>query len=171
MVIAGLVQELTGRKFLEFAEEALFKPLGIEKFEWLGPLWWKRSGMPSAASGLRLRARDLAKIGSLMLNGGRWQSQQIVPAEWVELSGQRYREDLAPWDGDGTYGYGFQWWHGNFDADEGEFSAIAGLGLGGQRLFILPKEELVVTIFSGNYRSSDWWKSERILKRIFAAYQ
>jgi len=70
---------------------------------------------------------------------------------------------------DGTYDYGFQWWHGQFRTDGKEFTAITAMGLGGQRVFVMPERQLVVTILSGNYHSKDWWKSERILKRIVAA--
>jgi CubicO group peptidase (beta-lactamase class C family) len=52
----------------------LFSPLGITQFEWAGNL----AGVPSAASGLRLRPRDLAKFGSLYLHDGQWNTRQVV---------------------------------------------------------------------------------------------
>ncbi len=169
MIIAGVTEKLSGQPLADFAEDRLFEPLGITSYAWLGPASWDAVGMPSAASGLRLRARDLAKIGSLVLHGGRWQDQQIVPEEWIALSTQRYRDDLGSWSGDGTYGYGFQWWHGTFGEDDNAFSAITAVGYGGQRMFVIPEHDLVVTIFSGNYGSTDWWKSERLMNSVVAA--
>ncbi|MEM7426691.1 MAG: serine hydrolase [Pseudomonadota bacterium] len=168
MLLAGAVARMSGEPFARFAERVLFKPLGIGKVPWMGPTRWPQ-GMPSAASGLRLTARDLARIGSLMLHEGRWRGEQIVPSEWIRLSGQRLREDLGDWGGKGVYGYGFQWWHGRFPSAKGDIVSITGVGHGGQRLFVIPEDRLAVTIFAGNYRSRDWMISERAMKRIVEA--
>ncbi|MEM7294794.1 MAG: serine hydrolase, partial [Pseudomonadota bacterium] len=135
MLLAGVVQQVTGKTFLDYAHEALFKPLGITDVQWRGDNIWQR-GLPSAASGLRLRARDLAKIGSLMLHDGQWQGKQIIPKEWVERSSIRHTEqNSGNWNMGGIYGYGYQWWHGNFRGSWGTFTAITGAGYGGQNLF------------------------------------
>ncbi len=168
MLLAGAVAKITGEPFTKYAKRVLFEPLGIRNAPWMGPPRWP-DGMPSAASGLRLTARDLARIGSLMLHEGRWQGKQIVPAEWVRLSSRRLREDLGKWGGNGIYGYGFQWWHGRFRSEKGEIVSITGVGHGGQRLFVIPEDKLVVTIFAGNYGSRDWTISERAMKRVVGA--
>ena len=171
MVLAALVVELSGKSFLEFAHDALFHPLGIEPadVEWRGLGIWQRK-LPSAASGLRLRARDLAKIGSLMLHQGQWQGKQIVPPGWVRASSLRHMEQTYPiWSMDGVYGYSYQWWHGEFKGIRGDFTAITGVGYGGQRLFVVPEKKLVVTVFAGNYGTGIWRMSERVMSRIVAA--
>ena len=106
-VLAGLIERKTGKPLDRFAEEALFAPLGISKYEWRR---FRRS--PNAASGLRLTARDLAKIGSVFLHQGRWQGQQVIPPEWVALSTERHVQDI-PWGPRGVYGYGFMWYPGS----------------------------------------------------------
>ena len=173
MVIAALIEKISGQPFLEFAHEKLSAPLGIseEYVEWRGlGIWRSRTSLPSAASGLRTRIRDLAKIGALMLNDGRWQGQQLVPREWVRLSSQRHMEQTFPnWSLDGIYGYGYQWWPANFRGEYGEFSALAGVGYGGQRLFVIPEKDMVVTIFAGNYGNGIWRMSELVLAEIVAA--
>ena len=171
MVLAGIVEVVSGRKFLDFAHEALFEPLGIDRdrVEWHGQgIFWKRDlKMPAAASGLRLRARDLARIGSLMLHEGNWRGHQVVPREWVRQSITRQTEQTyARWSFDGVYGYGYQWWHGRFTGDWGDFTAVAGVGLGGQRIFILPERRMTVTVFAGNYKTGKWRVSERLLAAI-----
>jgi CubicO group peptidase (beta-lactamase class C family) len=67
-LLAEVVERTSRRPLVTYARAVLFEPLGITDLEWLGDL----EGTPSAASGLRLRPRDLAKFGSLYLHGGRW---------------------------------------------------------------------------------------------------
>ena len=166
MVIAGVIDSLIEQSFFDYSKQVLFEPLNIDKLIWSGA--WPVNRLVNAAWGLRLRARDLAKIGTLVLNQGQWRDEQIVPQQWVELSTRRLREDLRTWGGDGVYGYGYQWWHGQHHGNGVEFDAITAMGYGGQRIFILPELELVVTVFAGNYEG-DWLKPEAILKRIVSA--
>lgn len=171
MVLAALVAELSGKQFLEFAHDALFHPLGTKpaNVEWRGLGIWQRN-LPSAASGLRLRARDLAKIGALMLHRGQWRGRQIVPPGWIRASSLRHMEQTyRKWSMDGVYGYSYQWWHGRFKGVWGDFTAITGVGYGGQRLFIVPEKKLSVTVFAGNYGTGNWRMSERVMSRIVAA--
>ncbi|MBT8437655.1 MAG: beta-lactamase family protein [Gammaproteobacteria bacterium] len=173
MVIAALIEKISGKPFLEFAREKLADPLGISEadVEWRGlGIWPSRPTLPSAASGLRATARDLAKIGSLVLHEGRWKDRQIVPRAWVLASTQRHMEQTYPgWSLDGIYGYGYQWWHGNFSGEYGDFTAITAVGYGGQRLFVIPEKKLAVTIFAGNYGNGIWRMSEQVLAEIIAA--
>ncbi len=95
MVLGALVEKISGKPFLEFAREALGEPLGVpdQYAEWHGLGFWSTwPTLPSVASGLRMRARDLAKVGSLMLHNGEWQGNQVVPAAWVRVSMQRHTE-------------------------------------------------------------------------------
>jgi CubicO group peptidase (beta-lactamase class C family) len=171
MLLAGAIQEITGKTFLFYIKESLFDPLGITDFKWRGDGIWQ-PGLPAAASGLRLRGRDLAKIGSLMLHNGQWNGKQIVSREWVRTSFIRHTEQTnSQWSMEGAYGYSYQWWHGIFGSESGEYTALAGLGYGGQRLFILPKEKLAITIFAGNYGKGNWIMPEQILSEIIAASQ
>ena len=163
-VLASIITELTGRTIDEFARENLFEPLGITRFEWLGPGAWTPDN-PAAMSGLRLTARDLAKIGAVYLNGGRSNGRQVVPEEWVRRSSQRDVAEISEWDDGGIWGYGYQWWVGDLATGQ---RVVAGFGNGGQRLFILPGEDLVITVFAGRYNASGPY-SQQILERILAA--
>ena len=80
--IGYLIRKGTGKRISYYAEQKLFKPLGIEKVDWVSG----RDGWPSTASGLRLTTHDLARIGTLILNGGKWNGRQIVPADWLNQS-------------------------------------------------------------------------------------
>ena len=80
-LLGHLIATGTGETLETYAQKVLFMPLGIERFEWA-----KGSDcVPSAASGLRLTAGDLAKIGQLVLNNGNWNGQQLVPAAWLQV--------------------------------------------------------------------------------------
>jgi CubicO group peptidase (beta-lactamase class C family) len=176
MILAGVVEQITGKPFDVFAREALFTPLGITNYEWLGS-FDTDPRMPSAASGLRLRARDLARFGSVYLHGGQWRGRQIVPAEWVQRSTQRQVSvgDLKANSSkttftygmgseDANWGYGYQWWVGQM----GGVEFAAAVGLGNQRVFVVPAERLVVTIFAGEYNKLGG-HSEHIFARILGA--
>ena len=128
-----------------YARQRLFAPLGIEDFQWTEDY----RGEPYAASGLRLRPRDLAKIGQLVLAGGRWNDAQIVPADWLE---QSFRP-LAMTSYECHYG--FQWWL--CETKEGR-KVIEGAGHGGQELLIVPDLDLVLVVTAGRYNDRDAWK-------------
>jgi CubicO group peptidase (beta-lactamase class C family) len=173
MIIGALIEKISAQPFLEFAHAKLAEPLGISEkyFDWRGlGIWPARKTLPAAASGLRTTLRDLARVGTLVLNGGRWRGQQIVARDWIRISTQRHTEQTFPnWSLDGIYGYGYQWWHAAFRGEYGEFKAITGVGYGGQRLFVIPAKDLVVTIFAGNYGTGLWRVSEQVLDAIIAA--
>ena len=103
-VLATVISRLTGSRLRDYARERLFTPLGITEFEWLGPPAWSSSDA-AAASGLRLKARDLAKVGSLYLHGGRWRGRQVVPEACVSRSVMRHVTET--WTADGA-GCGYQ---------------------------------------------------------------
>jgi CubicO group peptidase (beta-lactamase class C family) len=162
-VLAGVVKQITGKPFAVFAKDVLFTPLGITQYEWLGaPIW--DPPMPAAASGLRMRARDLARFGSVFLHRGMWQGRQIVPASWVELSMRRHVQSIGDWHGAAEWGYGYQWWIGRPDGHD----VAAARGNGNQRVFVVAKERLVITIFAGEYNKFEG-HSERLFAAVMAA--
>ena len=77
MLLAAVLQKVTGKRLTDFAKEALFDPLGIKEFEWITV---QPSDEPAAGGGLRLRPRDMAKIGQLVMNKGEWNGQSVVSA-------------------------------------------------------------------------------------------
>ncbi len=148
-VMAAVLERATRSSLEDYARTRLFAPLGITDVEWMGDL----AGMPAAASGLRLRARDLAKVGSLYLHGGRWNGKQVIPSDWVERSTRRQFR-FRP--GTGTNagvqsGYGYFWWYACYPSAAGLIEARTAVGNGQQRIFVLPGLDMVVTIFAGRY--------------------
>ena len=143
-VLGQLIAQGTGVPLPDYAQQKLFRPLGITDAEWVGG----SHGVVAAASGARLRARDLAKIGQLVLQGGRWGDRQVVPAAWLETSLQPHGHP-PPLSDIGEFGYGYHW--GLVQLKGSGQRWIFAPGNGGQRLMIVPQERLVVAIFAGNY--------------------
>lgn len=149
----GVIEHLTGKPLIDYADEVLFGPLGITDYDWLRPRAWPEDVFPSAGAGLRMRARDLAKLASLVLHDGKWQGRQIVPADWIRVSTVRHVEEF-PWSDAGAYAYGYFWYSGTVTDGRSSISGspvIRGAGYGNQAVFVLPKAGLTITVFAGNY--------------------
>jgi CubicO group peptidase (beta-lactamase class C family) len=145
-LLGHLIAHGTATPLLDYAMAKLFAPLGITQVVWTPGY----DGEPSAASGLRLTPRDLAKLGQLVLNGGRWGAAQVVPRAWLDACFTRHAQV------DDTLGYGYQWWLGKLMTDGKPW--VAGFGNGGQRLMVVPSRDLVVAILCGRYNEPDAWK-------------
>ena len=143
MIISRLLRQATGQPLDALTRTTLFEPLGITDFEWRTV----ESGEPAAASGLRLRPRDTAKIGQLVLDHGAWQGTQVVPADWIAAA------TTPQINGPLTWFYGYQFWLGRSLVHGREIDWSLGSGYGGQRLFIVPALDLVVLVHAGLYRS------------------
>ncbi len=145
-ILAHLIARGAGRALLDYARDRLFGPLGIEDVTWTAG----SNGEAAAASGLRMRPRDLARIGRLVNAGGRWGEREIVPAAWVEaMLTPRVRPDE-------TIEYGYQWWIGHPSRSGRPWHGA--FGNGGQRLMAVPGLDLVITVTAGNYNSLDAWR-------------
>ncbi|MEM9053223.1 MAG: serine hydrolase [Bacteroidota bacterium] len=140
VLIGKMVREITGKGVGKYAEEVLFGPLGITDY------YWKKTprGETDTEGGLYLKAEDLAKIGTLFLNEGKWNDQQIVPKTWVSSSISPKATNLFP-EESVDVGYGYQWWTENYE--DGTFLYSAN-GYGGQFLMVVPAERLFV-VFNG----------------------
>ena len=121
-----------GMPLQTFAEQKLFKPMGMTHYA------WERAddkGLVSSGWGLRLRAVDMAKLGMLVLSGGRWNEQQIVSQAWMRTM---TAPSSAPW-------YGQYWWINDIVATEPEVHAM---GFKGQFIVALPQRNAVVVMTS-----------------------
>jgi CubicO group peptidase (beta-lactamase class C family) len=140
-LMSAIVRKATGRPLDEFARETLFEPLGITRVEWN-----RYKGDSDAGGGLRLRPRDMAKLGQLVLAGGRWNDRQIVSREWIETS---TAPKLKATD---NQSYGYLWWLGRSLLNGREVRWVGALGRGGQSIRIVPELDLVVVVTAGYYQ-------------------
>ena len=163
-LLGRLIERGTGVDLPTFAKTALFEPLGIWPAEWAkGP-----DGVASAASGLRLAPRDLARIGQMIVAGGKWDNRTIVPADWLEAS---FRPAAVV---DDNRRYGYHWYTGELAlaGKTGTYGTkwVGAFGLGGQRLFVFPELEFVLAVTAGNYATEDQWRPPiAILREVFLA--
>ncbi len=145
-VLGAAIAKATGQRLDDYARDKLFAPLDITDVEWV-KLPLAAGSPPAAASGLRLRARDTAKLGQLLLGDGAWNGKQVLPKGWAA-------ESIKPRiNGEGLYFYGYQWWLGRSFRNGAELTWAAGVGYGGQRLYVVPALDLVVTVNAGLYSS------------------
>ncbi|MFG3139470.1 serine hydrolase domain-containing protein [Streptomyces sp. NPDC048211] len=138
-ILARMVERVTGRGGLpEFLDERLFKPMGVDHAEWDRVA----SGAAFGFHGLHLTTEAVAAFGELLLRGGLWGDQRLVPGDWVEAATGRHIDSLPFEDGsqgdDFTLGYGYQFWmsrHG-----------YHGHGAFGQQCVVVPSHDLVVAV-------------------------
>lgn len=136
IMMSELITQSTGKPAYKLAEKYLFEPLGIKDYRWLS----LSSGLTDMAGGLYLRPGDMAKIGLLYLNKGKWQGQQIVSKKWVNISTRAHMINKNSPD------YGYQWWCGDFYFDSKRVKTFLASGHGGQRIHIFPDLDMVVVI-------------------------
>jgi CubicO group peptidase (beta-lactamase class C family) len=154
-VVGEVIKRASGQRLDHFAEDYLFDPLGIEDYGW--PLVWGHEDWIWASGDLRVRPRDMAKLGQLFLDSGIWTGEEVVSAEWVDLSGQPFHH----WEPDtrGRAGYGLGWW---VMAPEFGSGAYTASGWGDQTILVLPEYDVVVVNTGGSYYSPPFLRSHQI---------
>jgi CubicO group peptidase (beta-lactamase class C family) len=144
VTLGAIVERATRMPLARFAREALEGPLGITASQWnVSPL-----GVGIGGGGTRYRSRDLAKIGEMVLQEGRWQGRQVISQRWIEASltnRTQAREAVE---------YGYLWWHFHFPAKGQDRDVWAASGNGGNDIFMMPGEALVTVITSTAYNKS-----------------
>ena len=156
-ILSAAVQKVSGQKVVDYLQDRLWTPLGIEH-----PRWQESpAGVNTGGWGLYLKLEDLARMGTCLLNGGKFRGKQVIPADWVaEMSKNQVpsvnagmnehqlqdiladvdnpaRNGFLPENNDWVQGYGYQMWrcrHGAFRAD----------GANGQYILVLPEQDAVI---------------------------
>jgi CubicO group peptidase (beta-lactamase class C family) len=141
-LLAGVIHRATGKQADVFAREVLFEPLGIRAYDWD---YGKVDGYPQMDGTLRLRPRDLARIGTMVASGGRWNGKQVIGRMWIDEFTRRHFET-----GEALSGYGDLWWLGELRSGTGMEPVIAANGWGSQFIAIFPRLDLVVVTTGGN---------------------
>jgi CubicO group peptidase (beta-lactamase class C family) len=154
-LLGHLIARGAGVALLDYARARLFAPLGIKTVTWTPG----SNGEASAAAGLRMRPRDLLKVGQLVLNRGRWSNQDGVPADWLERCFVPRAQTSRGLD------YGFHWYVG----DREGISCLAAMGLGGQHLFIAPSLDIAFVCTAGNYDQPDGHNVPLVLTKLVLA--
>ena len=167
-ILAAILTEITKEPVAKYAERHLFSHIGIKRYKWEKD----PQGINHGYSNLQLSARDMAKLGILYLNKGRWGDKQIISASWIKKSlkthsypnkGRYNPLRLYPYNG-----YGYQWWNsetawkadlsyrkawglGNKTVKQREY--FLALGYEGQYVFVLPHHNMVV-VFKSRFENA-----------------
>lgn len=159
-LVSAILTEASGQSTLELARERLLGPVGMEVHS------WQRApeGYYLGGNSVRMTPRDLARLGQLYLQEGRWNGRQVVPAAWVRESTRRHAEGW-PW----RYGaYGYLWWLPPDDP----WDSYAAVGYGGQFLYVVPELRMLLVMTSTLAGKGEEWdrKAFAIFRdEIFAA--
>lgn len=157
-MISAIIQKVTGEKLIDYLTPRLFEPLGIDR-----PHWDESpQGENTGGYGLMLKTEDLAKMGLLYLQEGKWYGKQILPAEWIAEASSKHvtsypagntpescaERGLTPENNDWMVGYGYQIWQnrpGGYRAD----------GAMGQYIIVFPDKNAVIAVTANNPRLQD----------------
>ncbi len=165
-VLGTIFEKYTGKKIFEALEEEIAKPIGMEDFTAADGTYITGQDSIHPAYPFRITARDMARFGLLMLNEGRWDGQQVVPADWVRES-TSYHSDATLY---GCDGYGYMWWVAqpnnkyphlpDVDLPESTYSAR---GAGGHYIMVIPAYDMVVV-----HRVNTDMKDNKVAKADFS---
>ncbi len=149
-MLSAIVTEITGKSLFEFCKERIFDPMGIKRVLW--------QSCPQSITlggwGLFMRIEDMARIGQMYLNGGRWKDRQIIPRQWVVESTALQIET----GDDSNRFYGYQVWINNDRHGSYSFN-----GMMGQNVFVYPDVDMVIVTNAGN---SDVFQTSSMAVRI-----
>lgn len=140
-MLSAILTKATGKTAIELAREWIFDKIGI------GEAQWEKSpnGVSLGGTGLHIRPIDMARFGLLILNGGKWEDEQIIPHEYVLDAQTKHIDNRNPDDPrqnpNWAAGYCYQMWRCAFDAFRAD-------GMGGQYIVMLPEKETVFVFTS-----------------------
>ncbi|MEE9521777.1 MAG: serine hydrolase [candidate division NC10 bacterium] len=144
-LLGGVIRNATGKYADEFAEETLFADLHVSSYRWLKAA----DGTRETGGGLRVTAYDLAKMGQLVLDKGRWNGKQVVSDTWIAESVKRHLPLAEGAQSPYATGFAYHWWNQSYEVGGMTIRAIVGRGYGGQYLGIFPTLNTVVVMNNG----------------------
>lgn len=148
VVLGDILNKSVHRGLQKYADDKLFKPLGITNYQWQ----YTPQNVPNTAGGLQMRSLDYARFGQLYKNGGLWHGRQVIPESWVK---QSFSKQLTlPKDvvGEGFYGYLF--WNKTYTIDHKPYETFYCTGNGGNKIFVFKDQPLVIIITATAYNAA-----------------
>lgn len=146
-LLGAIIRNTTGFYADEFAKQFLFESLGITEYRWDD---FRQNGYPLCGGALWLRPLDMAKIGLMVLQNGKWQGKQVVSEKWIEESITAHVET-----GIGSDRYGYQWWISDIVSGNQSHRLIWANGMGSQFIFIFPELDMIIVTTGGNWKNGN----------------
>ena len=143
VVLGDIINKSVPGGLDRYADQKLFRPLGITKYQWQ----YTPQKVPSTAGGLRMSALDFARYGQLYKNGGSWNGKQIVPRAWVEKT---FTKQVRRGPGEDEH-YGYLFWYTLLNDRGKQHEAFLATGNGGNKIFVFTDQPLVVVITATAY--------------------
>ncbi|MDM8537783.1 serine hydrolase, partial [Desulfobacterales bacterium HSG17] len=149
LLVGELISKKSDMTIPDFANKYLFEPMGITGFQW----GFSPKGKAWIAGNAKMKPRDMAKFGYMVLNGGKWKEKQIVSRDWLKESTLKHvaLKDMKILGG--NYNYAYLWWLAKLTVKNHAIEIIAASGNGGQIIAIIPKYNIIVVFTGGNYNS------------------
>jgi CubicO group peptidase (beta-lactamase class C family) len=142
-LLGKIIEKATGLSLDDYSGQALFGPLGLVPGQYPWP--YINGDLIAAHGDLKLRPRDMVKLGQLFLDGGEWQGERIISQAWVDQASTRAITD----------GYGYLWWGDRYRSGSSTYRSFSARGWGGQSIIVFPEMDMVVVFTGGNYDSAD----------------
>jgi CubicO group peptidase (beta-lactamase class C family) len=147
MLLGDILHKSVPNGLEKYADEKLFKPLGITKYQWQ----YTPQRVANTAGGLQMRSLDYAKFGQLYKNGGSWNGKQIIPESWVKQSFTKHLTLPKDVVGEGFYGYLF--WNKTYTVNNKPYETYYCSGNGGNKIFVFTDQPLVVIVTATAYNT------------------
>jgi CubicO group peptidase (beta-lactamase class C family) len=138
-LLSGIIDKFYPKKSIEFANNELFKPLGIKNVKWETD----SNKILNGGTGLLLSSREIAKLGFLYMNDGDWEGKNIIDKNWIEES-VTIKEKYTNFKDES---YGYLWWIKDID----NYKCYFARGYGGQLLYVIPELDVIFVITSSAY--------------------
>ncbi len=167
-LLGQVLEQATGQPVDRYIERRLFAPLGIRR------VVWRRSSVGEVMTGgqLSLTTRDLARLGTLLLDKGRWAGRTVVPQAWVEAMLTRRHKPNRSADPKGELDYGYQLWRRDYRTACGRSSGWFMSGNGGNHVVMFRELDAVAVVTTVNYNTRGMheqsWRlvEEHLLSRL-----
>lgn len=137
-MLSAIVNKVTGQDTFDFLTDRLFKPLNITGADWQRD----PKGISVGGYGLRVKTEDIAKLGQLYLQNGKWEGEQLLSETWINEATKK-QTDSNEGDSDWSQGYGYQFWR-----CKPEPGFYRGDGAFGQYCIVIPQKDTVIAITS-----------------------
>lgn len=153
IILGEIIKNATNLTIADFSYRYLFNPMGTDSTHWSVQF---DNGVFEAAGGLKMKPRDMAKLGITFLNNGIWNKKRIISEKWIGKCMSPFpgnKSIKVPGEDYGRVGYSYSWWTKHYSVKNKETAVFWAGGWGGQKIIVAPDYNTVIVLTGGNYTS------------------